>query len=131
MNITADTNILVRLLVNDDPAQPAAVKPILSRAGRICIPTSVFCELVWVLSHSYRFSRKDISWAVRGLLQTDNLVCHTGEILAGLALLEAGGDFADGVNKYAGRHLGADTFVTFDRKAALLLRNRGRKVTVP
>jgi len=39
---------------------------------------------------------------------------------AGLSLLEAGGDFADGVIAYEGRWLGADTFVSFDKKAVKL-----------
>ena len=44
---------------------------------------------------------------------------------AGLALLESGGDFADAVIAHEGRWLGADTFVSFDKKAAKLLQARG------
>jgi predicted nucleic-acid-binding protein len=35
--------------------------------------------------------------------------------------LHAGGDFADGLIAYEGKWLGADTFVSFDRKAVALL----------
>jgi predicted nucleic-acid-binding protein len=42
-----------------------------------------------------------------------------------LALLEAGGDFADGAIAYEGKWLGADTFVSFDRKAVTLIETRG------
>lgn len=47
---------------------------------------------------------------------------------AGLALLEAGGDFADGVIAYDGDWLGAETFVSFDGQAVSLLEARGASV---
>ena len=45
---------------------------------------------------------------------------------AGLALLEAGGDFADGVIAYEGNWLGAEVFVSFDKKAVELLQAQGQ-----
>ena len=44
---------------------------------------------------------------------------------AGLALLEAGGDFADGVIAWDGSFLGGETFVSFDKKAVALLTKQG------
>ena len=44
---------------------------------------------------------------------------------AGLAVLEAGGDFADGVIAHQGQWLGGDTFVSFDRQAVTLLSEQG------
>ena len=44
---------------------------------------------------------------------------------AGLSVLEAGGDFADGVIAFDGRWFGAETFVSFDRKAVNLLSASG------
>ena len=44
---------------------------------------------------------------------------------AGLALLDAGGDFADGVIAYEGSWLGADAFLSFDRKAVRLMEAQG------
>ena len=49
---------------------------------------------------------------------------------AGLSLLEAGGDFADGVIAYEGAWLGAETFVSFDKKAVCLLNRQGRRATL-
>jgi predicted nucleic-acid-binding protein len=43
----------------------------------------------------------------------------------GLSVLEAGGDFADGVIAFEGKWLGGETFVSFDRKAVALLRASG------
>ena len=47
---------------------------------------------------------------------------------AGLAFLEAGGDFADGIIEFEGRRLGGETFATFDRRAAVIVRERGRDI---
>ena len=44
---------------------------------------------------------------------------------AGLALLDAGGDFADGAIAYEGNWLGAETFVSFDKKAVKLIEADG------
>jgi len=44
---------------------------------------------------------------------------------AGLALLEAGGDFADGVMAYEGTWLGGETFISFDKQAVELLAEQG------
>ncbi len=45
---------------------------------------------------------------------------------AGLSVLEAGGDFADGVIAYEGNWLGGETFVSFDKKAVALLTAQGQ-----
>jgi predicted nucleic-acid-binding protein len=45
---------------------------------------------------------------------------------AGLAILSTGGDFADGVIAYEGNWLGADTFVSFDKKAVRLIEAQGK-----
>jgi predicted nucleic-acid-binding protein len=44
------------------------------------------------------------------------------------ALLDAGGDFADGVIAYEGNSLGADSFVSFDKKAVKLMETQGGSV---
>jgi predicted nucleic-acid-binding protein len=45
-----------------------------------------------------------------------------------LAVLESGGDFADGAIAYEGELLGGLEFVTFDQQAAKLLKAQKRKV---
>jgi predicted nucleic-acid-binding protein len=57
-----------------------------------------------------------------------NVVMNRPAAEAGLTLLEAGGDVADGAIAYEGRWLGADTFVSFDKKAAVLMQARGEAV---
>ncbi len=62
-----------------------------------------------------------IGWQVR------QVVCHTPAVLAGLALLEGGGDFADGVIAFEGDLLGGTEFVSFDQQAVKLLKAQKHK----
>jgi predicted nucleic-acid-binding protein len=52
-------------------------------------------------------------------------VVNRPAVEAGLAILEAGGDFADGAIAYEGNWLGAETFVSFDKKAVKLMEVQG------
>ncbi|MCK9215174.1 MAG: LuxR C-terminal-related transcriptional regulator [Rhodoferax sp.] len=65
---------------------------------------------------------------LRSLMQVRQVVCHTPAVLAGLALLESGGDFADAVIAFEGELLGGTEFVSFDQQAIKLLKAQKRKV---
>ena len=56
------------------------------------------------------------------------MVANRPAVEAGLALLDAGGDFADGVIAYEGSWLGAEIFISFDKKAVRLMKARGESV---
>jgi len=75
-------------------------------------------------------SRSDIAAALRALIGTRNLVVNRPAAEAGLAALEAGGDFADGVIAFEGSWLGGETFVSFDSKAVTVLTEQGRAATL-
>ena len=128
MKITADTNILVRAVVEDHEQQSKAAQTALKRAELVAISMPALCELVWVLSQGYRISSSDIAEAIRRLLNGVNVVVNRPAAEAGLTLLDSGGDFADGVIAYEGSWLGAETFVSFDRKAVKLMEAQGRSV---
>ena len=78
-----------------------------------------------VLSHGYKIPSVEISEAIQRLMNGANVVVNRPAAEAGLALLNAGGDFADGVIAYEGSWLGADTFVSFDKKAVKLMETQG------
>lgn len=125
MKITADTNVLVRALTGDDARQSKAAQLALARADVIAVTTPALCELVWVLSQGYKIEPAEIAAAIRGLIESANVVVSRPAAEAGLAILEAGGDFADGVIAFEGSRLGAETFVSFDEKAVKLLEGCG------
>jgi predicted nucleic-acid-binding protein len=128
MKITADTNILVRAVVADDEVQARTAQNLLERADLVAIPMTALCEFCWVLSRAYKLPADDIAQAIRALASSDNVAVDWPAIEAGLAMLEAGGDFADGVIAHGGAWLEGETFVSFDRKAVSLLRGQGKKV---
>lgn len=125
MKIAADTNVLVRVVVRDDRQQASVAETVLANADLVVLTLPTLCEFVWVLSKVYRYGLEEIGAAIRVLLGGDNVGVSTPAVEAGLAMLDAGGDFADGVIAYEGRRLGADTFLSFDRKAVLLLEAQG------
>ena len=124
MRITADTNVLVRAAVGDDPAQAAAAADALRHAERIAVTLPALCEFVWVLRRLYSLPVDEIAGSLRALVEAANVALDRPAVEAGLAMLEAGGDFADGVIAHQGQWLGGDTFVSFDRQAVALLQSR-------
>jgi len=126
MKITPDTNVLVRALVNEDERQSKAAQTALADAAEIALPIAVLCELVWVLSQGYKISALEIADKIRAMANSSNVLMNRPAVELGLAMLEAGGDFADGAIAYEGNWLGAEAFVSFDRKAVRLLDGKGR-----
>jgi predicted nucleic-acid-binding protein len=126
MKITADTNVLVRAITEDHESQSKAAQSALKRAELVAISVPALCELVWVLSQGYMISSKDIATAIRHLINGENVEVNRQAAEAGLAFLDAGGDFADGVIAYEGSWLGAETFVSFDKRAVKLMDAQGQ-----
>ncbi len=125
VKIAVDTNVLVRAAVRDDVGQADAATKLMARAKMVAIAVPCLCEFVWVLRSVYRFQSSDIAKAIRTLLAAENVETNRPAIDAGLAVLEAGGDLADGVIAYEGRWLGGETFVSFDKKAVEMLTAQG------
>ena len=127
MRITADTNLLVRVIIEDDELQGRIAEAELKSASLVAIPVVVLCEAVWTLSRAYKLRPPQLAEAIRRLINASNVSLNRPAVEAGLAMLDAGGDFADGVIAYEGNWLGAETFVSFDRKAVEMLTAQGEK----
>ena len=125
MRITADTNVLLRAYLSDDEAQTRAAIDVLETADAVSVTLPCLCEFVWVLARRYKIAPDDIAAAIGTLLDTSNVIVDRPAVASGLAMLKAGGDFADGVIAHEGRRLGGETFVSFDRAAVELLMARG------
>lgn len=125
MKITADTNLLLRLATEDDPAQARMADAVTERAELVAVPTPALCELVWVLRRGYRRTDGQIAQALRRLLASPKIRTDRVSAEAGLAALDAGGDFADGCIAAEGRRLGGTVFTSFDRQAVALVKAAG------
>ena len=125
MKVTVDTNVLVRSVVRDDLKQAHAADNILKEASLIAVSLPCLCEFVWVLRRVYGFEYPTIASAIRALLNVRNVVMNRPAVEAGLTMIDAGGDFADGIMAYEGAWLGGETFISFDKKAITLLKKQG------
>ena len=114
--IALDTNIVVRLLVRDDPAQSAQAVAVV-RGSPVLVTTSVLLETEWVLRSRYRVPRATIVEGLRRLIDLDQLTLDHPTLAArALDWFEAGLDFADALH-LASSHMVAE-FATFDRALA-------------
>lgn len=131
LRITADTHVLIRAALGDHPAQSPAAAEALREASLIAVTSPALCEFVWVLAHGYKLPAADIAAAIRRLLATANVTTDRSAVEAGLAFLDANGDFADGVIAQQGRALGGDIFLSFDERAITLARQLGAAAATP
>jgi predicted nucleic-acid-binding protein len=131
MKISADTNVLVRAITGDDERQSKAAQAELAKAEIVALALPALCEMVWVLSQGYKRSSADIAQVIRRLMNAANVVMNRPAAEAGLAFLEKGGDFADGVIAFEGSWLGAEIFVSFDKEAIKLMKAAGKPARLP
>lgn len=119
--IALDTNLLVRLVVQDDPAQSRAVERLFIRARRdqeaLFLADIVLCELVWVLARRYQQTRSRIADTLDALLRTELVVfADEGIVSRAVAAYRGGkGDFADHLLREQAIATEAREVVTLDK----------------
>jgi predicted nucleic-acid-binding protein len=127
MKIIADTNVLLRAALGDDPGQSVSAMRAIDGADAVVITQHALCEFVWVLRTTYRMRREDIRSAVITLCGIGNVVLDRAALDSGLKVMEAGADFADGMIAHDGAMAGGEEFVSFDKKALAALEKQGVK----
>jgi predicted nucleic-acid-binding protein len=118
VRLAVDTNVLIRLLVDDNKAQADAAEAALQQADQIVISLPVLCEVAWVLRQSFRFNRQRIAEALRDLVSSLAAEVDAAAFEAGIAMLEKGGDFADGMINQLAAQARCDGVLTFDQNFA-------------
>jgi predicted nucleic-acid-binding protein len=121
--IGLDTNIVVRYITEDNPAQTAAAARLihsLSADSPGFLSLIAVLELVWVLESSYRFNKKEIEHVLEILLRTRELVIERADIVSqALRKFSASrADFADCLIERCGEAAACEYTVTFDKNAA-------------
>lgn len=121
--IAVDTNVLVRVLTNDDPPQTArAVK--LLRSSPVWVARTVLLETEWVLRHAYELDVAAIVRAFHVLAGVPTIELEDRDVvLRAIAWHADGMDFADALN-LAGSG-GVRAFATFDRRLAKAAKKVG------
>lgn len=117
--IALDTNILVRLLVNDDPAQGEIARDLIKHPDGIFIAKTVLLELEWVLRQVYQVDKKTLTSGLTRLLGLPNATIEgVAQIAQAMQDFSKGMDFADALH-LASNHASMLTY-TFDKKFAKL-----------
>lgn len=126
--IGLDTNVLVRFLVQDDPAQHQRVvgfvRDALARGEVLFVGDVVLAETVWVLSSAFGCTRDEIAATVRALIEAEGLQLESSQrVLRALARFQQGkGGFTDYLLAMRAIDAGCTEVITFD---AALLADQG------
>jgi predicted nucleic-acid-binding protein len=119
-----DTNVLVRILVGDDPGQTKKAERAFvahTGSGGVFVSLIVLAELSWVLSAAYEWNRAMIHDRISQLIRTRGVVTESLELVM-LALEEfkmGRADLADYLIVGRAQEFGARAgLLTFDKKLA-------------
>ncbi|TAG03228.1 MAG: PIN domain-containing protein [Betaproteobacteria bacterium] len=122
--IALDTNVLVRLLLKDDPAQHAAAEKLLAQPRDYAVSVTVMLELVWVLE-SVGFDTAEVAHAITSIIAQPNIYVHQADAVAAAnAHYRVGADFADALHHALCATPKHTAFATFDKKFADFAKRR-------
>ncbi len=121
--IGLDTNIIVRYITQDDPAQSKKATHLiesLSPEAPGYITLVALVEVVWVLEESYSATKRQIVDVLETLLRTKELVIDRAEVVArALGLFEVSrADFSDCLIARCAQAAQCEYTLTFDKAAA-------------
>jgi predicted nucleic-acid-binding protein len=122
--IALDTNIIVRMIVQDDPRQAALAEKLVQRASEAeetCfVGDPVLCELEWVLTKSYGAKRVEVLAAMQELAGRKVFTFEDPDTFRWALTLyqESRADFSDALIGGRAKARGARTTYTFDRALA-------------
>lgn len=112
--VTVDTNIVVRLLTQDDELQYQQSIEIF-QSQNVFIADTVILETEWVLRFAYKFNASEICQALKQLFGLPNVYLTNASLIAQvLQWHENGLDFADAFHLAQGQH--CSELYTFDEK---------------
>jgi len=117
--IAVDTNVLVRLIVHDDPRQAATAKSFIGGAAWVSVLS--LTEAIWVLETVYRLTSKELAKVIEMLLSHQDLVLQDSDAVEGaLELFSAKPSlgFSDCLMLELARKGGHLPMGTFDRSLA-------------
>ncbi len=123
--IGIDTNVLLRYILQDDPEQAAAASEIiesLTEQSPGYLNHVVLCEAVWVLLRGYHYDKASVAQVLNHVVNTRELQLEQRDVVMSALsqYIHNTADWADCLIGEKNRHRGAETTVTFDRRASQL-----------
>lgn len=122
--IAIDSNVLLRLLLDDDADQARRARALVVAAAEAREPAyinrAVLCETLWVLGRGYRHDRSQIARAIELLLAAPAVQLEDGTAVEEALVVFRNGTlgFVDALIGVLNRRAGCSTTYTFDRRAA-------------
>ena len=121
--IGLDSNVLVRYLTQDDPAQSKKANQLVEEALRsgeaLYLNHVVICEMNWVLARAYDYDRAELADAIEKMLSAAQFEFEDKnslwQALAGFR--QSGADFADCLIGVKNTGAGCTSTLTFDKRA--------------
>ena len=116
-----DTNVLLRLLLDDDPRQSRPARDVVDRAVHqgqpLLLPDIVLCEAEWVLGSVYDLPRTRIAEVLRRLVDGPEFTfVNRGAVAIAVDNYAHGkAEFSDYLIGAVASAVGATTTYTFDR----------------
>ncbi len=120
--IGLDTNVLLRLFLEDDPAQCERARSFVdaATADEPCVVNPVvLAEFAWTLARSYKKKRPEVARLVEGVLSMDDLeIPYRSAAQGALTAFRADkADFSDYFLAELNAEFGCASTATFDRAA--------------
>ena len=113
--LAVDTNVVVRFLADDDPAQHKRAVA-LFRTHTIWLSKTVLLETEWVLRSAFELAANDIARALQGLIRLPGVRCEDPRaIQSAIEAMFAGMDFADALHLAASQQAD-EGFASFDAR---------------
>ncbi len=127
--IALDTNVLARILLEDEPDQHRRAHRMLAdESATFWVPVTVILELAWVL-RSRGLARTAVAGAIRALLSLPRMRFQAADALsAAVRHCDAGIDFADALHLALSAR--AERFVSFDAALVKQARKAGARPPV-
>ena len=120
--IGLDTNVLLRLFVEDDPAQSDRARRLVDAAAAdepCVINPVVLAEFAWTLARNFKIRRQEVARLIEGVLSMDDLEVPFRRAAQGAltAYRRGKADFPDYLLAEINLELGCASTATFDHEA--------------
>lgn len=120
--IGIDTNVLVRIFINDDQIQARKAIKLIEQHPGVFVSAIVFCETIWVLQSRYHFNKSQLIIAIEKILKINECQIEYNDTIwaAFHEFQHSHADFSDCVIGAIAKTHGCNAVATFDKKAAKL-----------
>lgn len=117
MSAFVDTNVLIRHLTGDPPAQARGATAFLEQADELLLPDLIAAEVLYVLESYYELDRSHVAELMRSIISYPAiLVTHEPLLMRALEVYEVNRlDFAEAYLVASAEATGVGTIASFDR----------------